>query len=502
MVQNITGIQNMTNDDTTTNQNETIGEIQEIVIPKEYIDIAQKTFEINYAERSAQHEILFAIDAYIEFTPDDLKSAFQKWYEQKFKLILRCFNESQGTAIQIEQIQPQIFEQLTTFEGNLIELFNEVVEELGYTLHSNLQEDVLAYNHYIRFINVILTTKKGDYVSNSRNLDLLYKSAVEKKIDISKDKIKDQYPKLYEGKSSKNFITKEALEIDVIEIASQQIKLYEGLRQIRTALFVDVYETKEQAEVETEKAFVRRLITQNKRIVTSAIHKNPPGKDTLNSYAFLRKVDGSTTNFDDLIREVIRQYIADKISTEDILKGDSKATKQLEKILEKDKDLVSFQKELYDVVVATATLLKDIGTFKGDVQRLSYVGLLKNLLCKKTGLFFKKPDSVDITQLAETKRFLDALGKQLAIVKDISEEIQTAVYKANQLRRTIDSYAANETLNQYLLKVKKELTPLDDAFGLKIFTAMSLPKEKISLELDNIKNELVDTMKEVKLKQG
>lgn len=473
-------------------------EEQEVPPPKDFLDVGQKSFEILFQENADHHEISFDIDTYLSFGKNDLKDALENWYRQKFMLILRTFNELQGTAIQADQILPKMFEQYGEFEGNSVTLFNEIAENIGYSIRNDLYNNVFNFSPFLRFINIVVTTKKGEFVQNSRNLDILYRACVDRKIEISKDKIRDQYPKLFENKTYKNFTQKEAVPIEVISIDGQKISLYEGLRLIKTSLFIDVYDSAELAEIATFRSFVSRLTNLLKRNIAVLKHKHADNPKIVASYQYLRKIDGGKTTLDEMVKEVYRQSIATQVTIDDLNKPEAKIVKTLEKYIEKEKSIAENVFKFYDQVLLTSQVLKAIGSFRGDVQKSSYAGLLKNLLYYKTGDLFKKPISLKINQSENVIQFLNELMNQLNILKSESQEYNNAIFKANQLKRIVDNHLNNSSLNSFFHLKNNSKDSFENYYKLQIFNCLNLKESEVNKNLDRVRDEFTAIVKEFK----
>lgn len=473
-------------------------EEQEVPPPKDYLDIGQKSFEILFQETSDFHEITFDIDTYLSFANDELKIALDNWYRQKFMLITRTFNELQGTAIQPDQILPKMLESYCEFEGNSVTLFNEIAENIGYSIRDDLYNNVFNYSPFLRFINVTVTTKKGEFVQSSRTLDVLYKACVERKIEISKDKIKDQYPKLFENKTYKNFTQKDAQPIEVISIAGQKINLFEGLRLIKTSLFIDVYDSAELAEIATFRSFVSRLTNLLKRNIAVLKHKHAENAKVISCYQYLRKIDGGKTLLDEMVKEVYRQSIATQVTIEDLNKPEVKIVKTLEKYIEKEKSIAENVFKLYDQIILSAQALKALGSFRGDVQKTSYVGLLKNLLYYKTGNLFKKPTSMQITQAEQTLQFLNEILNQITLLNSNSQNIDNAIFKANQLKRIVDNHINNSSLNSFFHLRNESKESFENFYKLEIFKCLNLKESEINKKLDLVRDEFTAIVKDFK----
>lgn len=466
--------------------------------PKDYLDIGQKSFEILFQETADYHEITFDIDTYLSIENEELKTSLENWYRQKFMLILRSFNELQGTAIQPDQILPKMFEMYPDFEGNMVVLFNDIVENLGYSLRDDLFNNVLNYSPFLRFINIVVTTKKGEFVQSSRHLNILYNACVERKIEISKDKIRDQYPKLFENKTYKNFTQKDAQPIDIISIAGQNVKLFEGLRLIKTSLFIDVYDTAEQAEIATFRSFVSRLTNLLKRNIAELKHKHAENAKVIASFQYLRKIDGGKTSLVEMVKEVYRQSIATQITIDDMNKPEVKIIKTLEKFIEKEKSIADSVFKFYDQVILTAQVLKGLGSFRGDVQKTSYAGLLKNLLYYKTGDLFKKAVSMKIDQAENILLFLNNLMNQLALLKTDSQEFNNAIFKANQLKRIVDNHLNNNSLNAFFHIKNPSKDSFENYYKLEIFNCLNAKESEINKNLDRVRDEFTAIVKDFK----
>ncbi|PCJ56150.1 MAG: hypothetical protein COA79_19630 [Planctomycetota bacterium] len=466
--------------------------------PKDYLEIGSKTFEIPFNDNENHHEIIFDLDTYLSFTPDELKLSFKRWYDQKFMTILRAFNELQGTAIQADQVLPIMFEKLMDYDSNQIDLFNEVIENLGYSLTDKLKDEVIEYAPYISLLTVLVNTKKGDYVSSARNLDLIYKDCVEKKIELSKAKVQDKYPKLYECKNYKNFIQKEAQVLNVITYASQEIKLHEGLRLINSSTFIDVYDSQEQANNSTFKAFSQKMANQLKRSVTMIVNKNIANVATKSYFEFLRKVDGSQTSLDDMVKEIICQRMATKLTFDDASKAESKTSKVIEKFIEKDKEVVTLISTFFDQIAITSELLKTIGSYKSDIHKQSYVGLLNGLLNINTGKFFKYVTSIDIDNFSVLSEFLDQMSNQFTLLQSESDVIQNAIYQANQLKRVVDNHSTNDGFCQYFKQTVEPNIPFLMHFHKSIFNCFNQPENETLMQVQKLRDELTGLVKAFK----
>lgn len=468
---------------------------QEIPLPKDYLDIGQKSFEIHYQENSDLHEILFEIETFLSIPTNEIKSAIENWYLQKFILILRTFNETHGTAIQTEQIIPKILEQHTNYEGNLVSLFSEVAESIGYTVKADFYNSVFEFSPFLRFINIVTTTKKGEFIQSSRQLDVLYKACVEKKIEISKEKIRDQYPKLFENKGYKNFTQKEAQPINVITIDGKNVCMFEGLRLIKTSLFIDVYDTAEEAENATFRSFVCRLTNLLKRNIAVLKHNHAETPDVVGSFQYLRKIDGGKMTLDEMVKEVYRQSIATQLTIDDLLKPELKTQKTLEKYIEKEKSIPTAVFKVYEQISLTAQILRILGSFRGDVQKSSYIGLLKNLLYLQTGNLFKKPTSIKINKTEASIQFLKEMLQQTEVLKKDSQEINNAIFKANQLKRIIDNHANNNALNSFFHLKSAFQDSFEDHYKREIFKCLNLPEADMNKQLDMIRDEFTAIIK-------
>ena len=456
-----------------------IPEELDIPPPKDYLDVNQKSFEIFYEETADQHEINFDIDTFLAFANDELKVALEKHYYQKFTLILRSFNELQGTAIQADQIFPKMFEMYGSFEGNMVMLFNEIVENLGYSLNDKLFLNVFDFTPFLRFINIVVATKKGEFVHSSRVLDNLYKACVEKKIELSKDKVKDQYPKLFENKTYKNFTQKEAQPIEVISIAGFQVRMFEGLRLIKTSLFIDVYDTAELAEIATFRSFVCRLTNLLKRNIAVLKHRHAENAKVIWSFHY-------------------RQSIDTQLTIDDLTKPEVKTQKTLEKFIEKDKSIPEAVFKFYDQVILTAQLLKSLGSYRGDVQKASYLGLVKNLLYYKTGDLYRKPAAMKMDQADLVLQFLNDLAGQIGVIKSESEEVKNAIFKANQLKRIIDNHTNNPSLNTFFHLKNETKESFENFYTLEIFKCLNGPESEFNKKLDKVRDEFTAIVKNFK----
>lgn len=473
-------------------------EPQEVPPPKDYIDIAQKPYEILFNEEGDQHELTFELDAYLGFNQEILAQSFDHWYKQKFLIILKTFNEINETAIQADQVMPKLLDSINDFEGNMVHLFIEVVENLGYSVKEGLLEAIFQIMPFIRFINVIVTTKKSEFVASSRNLKNLRIACIDKKIEISKDKVKDQYPKLFENKTYKGYTQKDTQPINVITIEDRTINLYEGLHLIKTSLFVDVYESPELAEKATFRSFVCRMTNLLKRNIAVLKHKHAENAKVTASYQYLRRIDGGKTTLDEMVKEVYRQSIATQLTIEDIHKPEAKTQKNLEKYIEKEKSIADNVFKLYDQINLTAQALKLLGAFRGDVQKVSYIGHLNSLLYQLTGNLYKKPQSLNIAQSAEILQFLESLIKQIQLITNATPEINNGIFKANQLKRMVDNQASNQSLNLYFHSRKPISTPMDDYYRIEIFKCLNLPEAEMISQLDKLRDEFMAIVKEFK----
>jgi hypothetical protein len=470
----------------------------EIPPPKDFLAIGQKSFEIQFHETSDLHEIIFDIETYLTIPITEIKIALENWYHQKFVLILRTFNEIHGTAIQPDQILPKFMEAYPSFEGNMVTLFSEIAESLGYNVKAGFYESVFEYAPFLRFINISVTTKKGEFVHSSRQLHDLYLACVDKKIEISKEKIRDQYPKLFENKGYKNFTQKEAQPINVILIDGKQINLYEGLRLIKTSLFIDVYDTAEQAEIATFRSFVCRLTNLLKRNIAVLRNNHSETPNVASSFQYLRKIDGGKMTLDEMVKEVYRQSIATQLTIDDLSKPEVKTLKTLEKFIEKEKSIPEAVFKVYEQITLTAQILRVLGAFRGDVQKSSYIGLLKNLLAFKTGNLFKKPTSIKIEQSVNTIQFLKEVLQQTEVIKKDTLEINNAIFKANQLKRIIDNHTGNSSLNNFFHLKNSHPETFEDHYKQEIFNCLCLPESEMNKQLDKIRDEFSGTIKDFK----
>jgi hypothetical protein len=274
--------------------------------------------------------------------------------------------------------------------------------------------------------------------------------------------------------------------------------MFEGLRLIKTSLFIDVYDTAELAEIATFRSFVCRLTNLLKRNIAVLKHRHAENAKVIWSFQYLRKIDGGKTSLDEMVKEIYRQSIATQLTIDDLTKPEVKTQKTLEKFIEKDKSIPEAVFKFYDQVILTAQLLKSLGSYRGDVQKASYLGLVKNLLYYKTGDLYRKPAAMKMDQADLVLQFLNDLAGQIGVIKSESEEVKNAIFKANQLKRIIDNHTNNPSLNSFFHLKNETKESFENFYTLEIFKSLNGPENEFNKKLDKVRDEFTAIVKNFK----